>query len=79
MKQKIHVGDRVKIISGNHRGEEGEVLRVFRGEVPRLTVMDINKRKKGLRKSQQHPDGLMVLREMPIHMSNVRKVEEKKR
>ncbi|MDR1437952.1 MAG: 50S ribosomal protein L24 [Puniceicoccales bacterium] len=79
MKWKIKRGDQVEVIAGDDRGKKGEVLSISSGSVPRLVVMGVNKHKKGLRKSQQHPDGLTVYIEMPIHLSNVRKVEEEKK
>lgn len=74
MKQKIKVGDRVEVISGESRGKRGEVLKISREDM-RVTVLGVNVRKKCMRKCPDHPDGAILEREMPIHYSNVRKVE----
>jgi large subunit ribosomal protein L24 len=74
MKRKIKTGDQVEVICGEYKGKRGEVLRIH-SETMRLVVMGVNIRKKCMRKSQQHPDGAILEREMPIHYSNVRKVE----
>jgi large subunit ribosomal protein L24 len=67
---RIRKDDMVEVISGNDRGKRGKVLRVI-PDKNRLVVQGINLRWKHLRKSQQHPQGGRVRREVPIHMSNV--------
>jgi large subunit ribosomal protein L24 len=69
-KVKIHKGDRVKVIRGNHREREGTVLRVLTGE-DRVIVEGVNMRKRHQRPSQVNPDGGIVTFEAPIHISNV--------
>lgn len=69
-KHKIHKGDRVKVIRGNHREREGTVLRVLSDE-DRVVVEGINMRKRHQRPSQMNPDGGIVTFEAPIHISNV--------
>lgn len=69
-KHKIHKGDRVKVIRGNHREREGTVLRVLTDE-DRVVVEGINMRKRHQRPSQMNPDGGIVTFEAPIHISNV--------
>lgn len=70
MKQKIKAGDEVVVISGNHRGDRGKVIQVFPRR-QRLIVEGINKRKHHERKTQDNPEGAIVEREDPIHLSNV--------
>jgi large subunit ribosomal protein L24 len=69
-KQKITRGDRVKVIRGNYREQEGTVLRVLRDE-DRVVVEGVNMRKRHQRPSQANPDGGIVSFEAPIHVSNV--------
>ena len=68
----MHVkkGDEVQVISGNDRGKRGTVLRVFPRQ-GRVLVEGVNVRTKHLRRSQTHPEGGRVEREMPIDASNV--------
>ena len=70
MSRKIKKGDRVVVISGGNIGESGAVLQVQR-KLDRVLVENINMRKKHERKSQDNPEGAIVEREMPIHISNV--------
>lgn len=70
--KKLHVkkGDRVRVISGNHRGSEGKVLRVY-PERERVIVEGVNLRIRHTRPNQTHPQGGRIEREMAIHASNV--------
>lgn len=70
MKQTIKAGDEVVIISGNHRGDRGKVMQVFPRE-ERVLVEGVNKRKHHERKTQDNPEGAIVERENPVHISNV--------
>jgi len=72
---KTHVskGDEVEVISGNHRGMTGKVLQVFPAK-QQVLVEGIRMIKKHTRKSQDHPEGAIVEKEGPIHISNVRLV-----
>ncbi|MDR2340894.1 MAG: 50S ribosomal protein L24 [Puniceicoccales bacterium] len=76
MKQRIKVGDQVEVISGESKGRRGEVLKILHGEKDmRVTILGVNVRKKCMRKCADHPDGAILEREMPVHYSNVRKIE----
>jgi large subunit ribosomal protein L24 len=70
--KKLHIkkGDRVRVISGNHKGSEGKVLRVF-PERERVIIEGVNLRIRHTRPNQTHPQGGRIEREMPIHASNV--------
>lgn len=72
---KTHVkkNDEVVVISGNHKGETGKVLQVFpdKGQV---LVEGVRLIKKNERRTQERPDGGIVEREGPIHISNVKLV-----
>jgi large subunit ribosomal protein L24 len=70
MKVKIKSGDEVVVIAGNARGERGKVLQVL-PRANRILVEGINKRKHHEKKSQENPEGAIVEREVPIHISNV--------
>lgn len=73
-KMKIGKGDRVRIIRGNHRDQEGTVLRVL-ADKETVVVEGVNMRKRHMRPSQSNPDGGIVSIESPIHMSNVMLVD----
>ena len=67
---RIVKGDEVLVISGNDRGKTGKVLAVFPAK-ERVLVEGVNFIKRHTRPSQQNPQGGIVEREAPIHVSNV--------
>ena len=68
----MHVkkGDTVLVLSGNDKGKEGKVLKVF-PEKDRVIVEKINMIKRHQRPNQINPQGGLVEKEAPIHVSNV--------
>ena len=68
----MHVkkNDIVVVISGNSKGKEGKVLKVF-PEKDRVIVEGVNIMKRHTRPSQSNPQGGVVQKEAPIHSSNV--------
>ena len=77
MARHIRKGDMVIITAGNDRGATGEVLRVVRKSL-RVVVQGVNVRAKHLKPTQANPQGGIVHREMPIHISNVSPVVDGK-
>lgn len=75
-RRKFHVrkGDQVLVISGNHRGATGRILEVLTKK-ERVLVEGVRMIKKHTRKSQDHPNGGIIEREGPIHVSNVKLLE----
>jgi large subunit ribosomal protein L24 len=73
-KMKIRRGDRVMVIRGNHRGQEGTVLRV-EPDKNRVVVEGINRRKRHMKPTQANPEGGIVEFEAPVHASNVMLVD----
>lgn len=67
---RIVRGDEVLVISGNDRGKTGKVLAVF-PKRDRVIVEGVNFIKRHTRPTQQNPQGGIVEREAPIHVSNV--------
>ena len=74
MKLKIKSGDTVTVISGDHKGLEGKVLRVDR-EKNKAIVEGINMVKKHEKPSANNPQGGIVEKEAPIHISNLSLME----
>lgn len=72
---KTHVkkGDEVEVISGNCKGESGKVLQVFPHK-SQVLVEGVRMIKKHARRSQDRPEGGIIEREGPIHISNVKLV-----
>ena len=75
-KLKIKSGDTVKIIAGDHKGSEGKVLKVFIDK-NKAIVEGINMVKKHTKPSAQSPQGGIVEKEAPIHVSNLALIDPK--
>ncbi|MFQ9072997.1 MAG: 50S ribosomal protein L24 [Faecalibacillus faecis] len=67
---KIRVGDTVVVIAGKDKGKTGEVLQVLAKE-ERVIVEGVNMVTKHVKPSQADPEGGIVNKEAPIHVSNV--------
>jgi large subunit ribosomal protein L24 len=73
---KIHKNDNVMVIAGNARGKKGKVLKVY-PDRDRLIIEGVNIIKRHSRPSQKNPQGGIVQREAPIHVSNVMLIDPK--
>ncbi|MGD0337900.1 MAG: 50S ribosomal protein L24 [Bacteroidota bacterium] len=73
---KVRKNDTVIVISGNSRGKTGKVLKLFPGK-NRLIVEGVNIMKRHTKPSQRNPQGGIVQKEAPIHVSNVMVVDPK--
>ena len=67
-------GDQVQVISGNHLGSVGKVLAVL-PKKQQVLVEGVRLIKKHTKKNQEYPQGAIVQREGPIHVSNVKLLE----
>ena len=67
---RIVKGDTVLVVSGDDRGKTGRVLAVF-ADKQRVLVEGVNFIKRHTRPTQQNPQGGILEREAPIHVSNV--------
>jgi large subunit ribosomal protein L24 len=74
---KTHVkkGDSVQVIAGNHKGEVGTVMQV-NPSTGYVIVEGVRMIKKHERKTQERPEGGIIEREGPIHLSNVKLVSK---
>ena len=72
MKNRIKAGDEVVVISGSRKGQRGKVLQVL-PTTGGVLVEGINKIKKHQKKQtdRDNPEGAIIEREAPIHISNV--------
>lgn len=68
---KIRKGDEVLITAGNDRGKRGRVLFVLPRQ-NRVIVEGINFIKRHTRPTQNNPQGGIVEKEAPVHVSNVK-------
>ena len=77
MARHIIKGDTVIVTAGADKGTEGTVLRVIPDE-DRVIVQGINVRSRHIKPTQQNPQGGIIRKEMPIHISNVSPVVDGK-
>jgi large subunit ribosomal protein L24 len=76
IKLKIKSGDTVKVIAGDHKGSEGKVLRVDR-EKNKAIVEGVNMVSKHTKPSAKNPQGGIVKKEAPMHISNLSLIDPK--
>lgn len=75
---KVKVGDKVKILAGKDKGKEGTVKTTLK-KIDKVIVNDINMVTKHVKPNAMNETGGIVKFEAPIHVSNVKVIEEKKR
>lgn len=67
---KVVKNDSVLVVSGNYRGKKGKVLKVYPKE-SRVIVEGVNFIKRHTRPTQKNPQGGILEKEAPIHVSNL--------
>ena len=72
MQKKLHVkvGDKVQVISGESKGQEGAITGIDRDKL-RATVEGLNMIKKHVKPSANNPQGNIEELEGTIHISNL--------
>jgi len=73
---KIKKNDTVLVIAGNYKGKTGKVLKVFRN-TNKVIVEGVNIVKRHSKPTQKVPQGGIIQKEAPIHVSNVMLVDPK--
>ena len=62
--------DQVLVLSGNFKGKKGKILKVF-PKTDRAIVEGLNLIKRHTRPSAKNPQGGIIEKEAPIHISNL--------
>jgi large subunit ribosomal protein L24 len=75
-KLKIRKGDLVQVIAGDSKGKQGKVLEVLLKE-NRAVVEGANQVSKHTKPSATNPNGGIIKKEAPIHVSNLMVVDAK--
>lgn len=72
MQKKLHIkkGDSVIVIAGNSKGRQGKVLEVIRAK-NRAIVEGVNMVSKHTKPNSENPQGGIIKKEAPIHISNL--------
>ncbi len=73
---KIKKGDKVQVIAGAYKGTVAEVIKVLPKQ-NKVIVEGVNVVKKHMKPTQVNPDGGIIEKEAPIHVSNVMAYDEK--
>ncbi|PIF01943.1 MAG: 50S ribosomal protein L24 [Draconibacterium sp.] len=78
MQKKLHIkkGDNVIVIAGVSKGQKGRVLEVIR-KSDRAIVEGVNMIKKHTKPNAETPQGGIIEKEAPIHISNLMVVDPK--
>ncbi len=74
-KLKIKSGDTVRVIAGDHKGQEGKVQKVFLDK-NKAIVEGINMISKHEKPSASNPQGGIKEKEAPIHISNLALIDK---
>ena len=75
-KLKIKTGDLVRVIAGDNKGQEGKVQKLFI-EKNKAIVEGVNLVTKHNKPSAANPQGGIVKKEAPLHISNLALVDSK--
>jgi len=75
-KLKIRKGDLVKVIAGDSKGKEGKVLEVLT-QANRAVVEGANLVSRHTKPNAANPNGGIIKKEAPIHISNLAVVDPK--
>ncbi|MEN8211495.1 MAG: 50S ribosomal protein L24 [Thermodesulfobacteriota bacterium] len=70
MKTKIKKDDKVKVLTGKDKGKIGKVLKIVK-KTNRVVIENINVVKVNQRPTQANPQGGIVEKNMPVHVSNL--------
>jgi large subunit ribosomal protein L24 len=74
---KLHIkkGDNVMVIAGNDKGVSGRVLEVI-VEKNKAIVEGVNLVSKHTKPNAQYPNGGIIKKEAPIHVSNLKLIDK---
>jgi large subunit ribosomal protein L24 len=68
--QKLKVNDEVMILAGKDKGKTGAVVSINR-KTSKVVVQGVNIVKKAVRATQENPNGGIIEKTNPVHVSNV--------
>lgn len=70
MKMKLKTGDTVVVTAGEHKGKEGKIVKVLKSD-NKAIVEGVNIVKKHQKPTAQSPQGGIIEKEAPLHISNL--------
>lgn len=69
----VKKGDEVMLIAGDDKGKKGIILKAM-PKISKVIVSGCNISKKAVKPSDNNPKGGFILKEFPIHISNIKKL-----
>jgi large subunit ribosomal protein L24 len=78
IKTHVRKGDLVQVIAGANKGAQGTILEIQPAK-SRVIIEGVRMIKKAVRPSQDRPEGGIIEKEGPIHISNVKLAEAPKK
>ena len=73
-KLKIKAGDTVRVLTGDHKNEEGKIVKILTKK-NRAIVEGVNMVSKHAKPSADNPQGGIIKKEASIHISNLGLIE----
>ena len=72
MQRKLHIkkGDTVYVNAGDYKGQKGRVLEVIRADYKAI-VEGVNMVSRHTKPNSENPEGGIVKKEAPVHISNL--------
>lgn len=70
MVSKFRKDDNVKVIYGKDKGKITQIIKCF-PKIGKVLLNDVNIVKKHVKPNKSNPEGGIVKKEMPIHISNI--------
>ena len=70
---KIKKGDNVIVIAGGNKGKKGKILKALPA-LQMVVIENVNMHKKSMRSRKKNEKGQILEKAMPVHVSNVRKI-----
>ena len=75
-KLKVRTGDTVRVIAGDHKGQEGKIQKILRDK-NKAIVEGVNMVSKHEKPSAKNPQGGIVKKEAAVHLSNLSLIDKK--
>ncbi len=75
-KLKVRTGDTVRVMTGDHKGQEGKIQKILKDKYKAI-VEGINMVSKHEKPSASNPQGGIVKKEAPVHLSNLSLIDKK--
>lgn len=76
MASKFKTNDTVKVISGSEKGKVSQIIKIYPKSL-KVLLNGVNLVKKHTKPNKANPEGGILKKEMPIHISNISHIDLK--